>query len=82
MAAQARTAAIMDLGWQTADGVATGTGTDCIVVACPSRGRRQTYAGLHTAVGQALGAAVYDAVLAGGREWVSEKTGQQQMGEA
>ena len=81
IAAQARTAAVMDIGWTTGGAVATGTGTDCIVVACPMRGLAQTYAGLHTGVGRALGAAVYDAVLAGAREWVSERTGQQQTGD-
>ena len=74
IATEARTAAVIDLGW-TRDGlVVTGTGTDCIAVACPLADRRQTYAGLHTDVGRAIGGAVYDAVLAGGREWVDEKT--------
>ncbi|OLP61831.1 hypothetical protein BJF93_19270 [Xaviernesmea oryzae] len=77
---QARTAAVMDIGWTIDNAVATGTGTDCIVVACPTQGLAQTYAGLHTEIGAALGTAVYEAVLAGAREWVAEKTGQQQMG--
>ncbi|MHB0953195.1 MAG: adenosylcobinamide amidohydrolase [Allorhizobium sp.] len=73
IATEARTAAVIDLGW-TRDGlVVTGTGTDCLAVACPVANRRQTYAGLHTDVGRAIGGAVYDAVLAGGREWVDEK---------
>lgn len=74
IAAEARTAAIMDLGWRKDGVVVTGTGTDCIAVACPVADRAQTYAGLHTDVGGALGAAVYDAVRAGGLEWVAEKT--------
>lgn len=74
IATEARTAAIIDLG-RTRDGlVVTGTGTDCIAVACPVADRRQTYAGLHADVGRAIGGAVYEAVLAGGREWVGEKT--------
>lgn len=78
IATEARTAAVMELGW-TRDGlVVTGTGTDCIVVACPVADRRETYAGLHTDVGRAIGGAVYDAVLAGGLEWVVEKTDGQQ----
>lgn len=74
IATEARTAAVIDLGW-TRDGlVVTGTGTDCIAVACPVADQRETYAGLHTDAGRAIGGAVYDAVLAGGREWVNEKT--------
>ncbi|MHA7971768.1 adenosylcobinamide amidohydrolase [Rhizobium sp. CAU 1783] len=74
IATEARTAAVIDLGW-TRDGlVVTGTGTDCIAVACPVADQRETYAGLHTGAGRAIGGAVYDAVLAGGREWVNEKT--------
>jgi len=46
---------------------ATGTGTDCIVVAAPPGA--QDYAGLHTAQGEALGRAVFDAVARGAAEW-------------
>lgn len=81
IATEARTAAVIDLGW-TRDGlVVTGTGTDCIAVACPVADQRLTYAGLHTDVGRAIGGAVYDAVLAGGREWVNEKTDGRQGSE-
>ncbi|OBZ93369.1 hypothetical protein ADU59_21110 [Pararhizobium polonicum] len=73
IATEARTAAIMDLGWIKDGLVVTGTGTDCIAVACPIADRRQTYAGLHTDIGAAIGNAVYDAVQAGGSEWVAEK---------
>lgn len=78
IAAEARTAAVIDLGWTRDGRVVTGTGTDCIAVACPVADPRQTYAGLHTDVGRAIGGAVYDAVLAGGREWVDEKTDRRQ----
>jgi len=74
IATEARTAAVIDLGWTRDGQVVTGTGTDCVAVACPVADRRETYAGLHTDVGRAIGGAVYDAVLAGGREWVNEKT--------
>ena len=81
IATEARTAAVMDLGW-TRDGlVVTGTGTDCIVVACPVSDDGRTYAGLHTDVGRVIGGAVYDAVLAGGLEWVAEKVGGRQRSE-
>ncbi|WP_170976582.1 adenosylcobinamide amidohydrolase [Rhizobium sp. FKL33] len=73
IAAQARTSAVIDLGWKKNGLVVTGTGTDCIALACPATGPRQTYAGLHTDIGRAIGAAVYQAVLAGGREWVAER---------
>jgi adenosylcobinamide amidohydrolase len=67
--AQARTAAVID--WQGVEpGAAiTGTGTDCIVVASPCRGEPLAWAGLHTAVGEAIGGAVYDATRAGAEQW-------------
>lgn len=67
IAAEARTAAVMDAGFELATGRATGTGTDCLAVAAPEGGA--DYAGLHTDIGVALGRACYDAVLAGAREW-------------
>lgn len=67
--AEARTAAIIE-SWRAERGVAvTGTGTDCIVVASPLAGEPLAFAGLHTAVGEALGAAVYDATRAGAEQW-------------
>lgn len=76
IAAEARTAAIIDAAWPTAGGLATGTGTDCIVVAASAAGadrpRAEAFAGLHTRVGEALGAAVYEAVGRGAREWIAE----------
>lgn len=73
MAAAARTAAIMDLGWRIDGGIATGTGTDCIVVAATMGDDELSYAGLHTEVGVALGRAVYDAVHEGGEAWIAER---------
>nr|WP_216654608.1 adenosylcobinamide amidohydrolase [Pseudogemmobacter hezensis] len=68
IAAEARTAAIMDLGLELATGRATGTGTDCLALAAwPGEGR---YAGLHTAVGEAIGRAVREAVTLAGRDWL------------
>lgn len=40
---------------------ATGTGTDCVVVASPSRHAGLPYAGKHTAVGHVVGRAVLEA---------------------
>lgn len=68
--AQARTAAVIAAGIELPTGRATGTGTDCIAVACDAGGT--AFAGLHTALGEAIGAAVHDAVLAGALAWVAE----------
>lgn len=74
IATEARTAAVMEAGWRLASGLATGTGTDCVVVAAPDRpDREESFAGLHTEVGQALGAAVHAAVLEGARDWITER---------
>lgn len=70
--AQARTAAILELGLRRGGEVVTGTGTDCIVVAAPEGEPRERFAGMHTPVGEALGAAVFEATLAGGRRWMEE----------
>lgn len=60
--AEARTAAVMDLGRSTGDGrLITGTGTDCIVVAAPCEGTPLLHCGLHTELGSALGEATFKA---------------------
>ena len=69
VATQARTAAVIEAGHRVETGMATGTGTDCIVLACLSG--MAPYAGTHTAVGEALGRAVYEAVSAGAAEWIA-----------
>ncbi|MFD1331497.1 adenosylcobinamide amidohydrolase [Methylopila musalis] len=77
IATEARTAAVIDAGWRLPSGLATGTGTDCAVVAAPDRAEGgESFAGLHTDAGQALGAAVYAAVLAGARDWIAERGDQ------
>ncbi len=69
IAVQARTAGVMAAGLHLATGQATGTGTDCMALACPpGRGR---YAGLHTAAGEAIGACVRQAVEAAAADWVA-----------
>ncbi|WP_088623360.1 adenosylcobinamide amidohydrolase [Oceanicola sp. 22II-s10i] len=70
IAVQARTAAVIETALDLPTGRATGTGTDCTAVAAPSG--PADYAGLHTDIGAALGAAVYDAVLTGARDWMAE----------
>ncbi|MFO1167956.1 MAG: adenosylcobinamide amidohydrolase [Rhodoblastus sp.] len=71
--AQARTAAILDTSHLREGPRITGTGTDCIVVAAPIGSDLLDCAGLHTAVGEAIGGAVYDAVRAGAEEWSAEQ---------
>ena len=67
IAVQARTAAVMDAGIILPSGTATGTGTDCVALAAPAGAN--PYAGLHTATGEAIGKAVYQAVHTGALEW-------------
>ena len=71
MAAEAKTAAVTDVAHALPTGTATGTGTDCIIVAAPEG--EETFVGKHTDIGEALGRAVYDAVLSGAREWMAEQ---------
>ena len=73
IAVQARTAAIMDLGLRLPSGIATGTGTDCMVLACPvaPRAGQARYAGLHTPAGEAVGAATRRAVAEAGAVWLA-----------
>jgi adenosylcobinamide amidohydrolase len=70
--AQARTAAILETRPASREKPITGTGTDCIVIAAPCSGEPLTCAGLHTALGEAIGAAVYDATLEGAEVWNAE----------
>jgi adenosylcobinamide amidohydrolase len=70
--AEARTAAIIESRRPTGAPSITGTGTDCIVVAAPCEGEPSWCAGLHTAVGEAIGAAVYRATREGAEEWDGE----------
>ena len=65
---QARTVGVMAAGVALATGLATGTGTDCVALACPPGDMR--YAGLHTAVGEAVGAAVRDCLTRASAAWV------------
>ena len=71
---QARTAAVMSIGLPLDTGTATGTGTDCVVLACDPGEVR--YAGLHTAVGEVIGAAVRRAVTKAAADWVVWRDGE------
>ena len=74
IAAEARTLAVLEAGVRSrvSAAPATGTGTDCIVVAAPERARGAVYAGKHTAIGHVVGAAVHAAVARGAAEWLEE----------
>ena len=71
IAAQARTLAVMEAGLALPGGIATGTGTDCIAVAAPPGA--EAYAGLHTDVGEAVGAAILRAVRDGVAAWTAAR---------
>lgn len=80
VAAQARTLAVLEAGVASRrSGLpATGTGTDCLVIAAPAGRDPHPYAGLHTALGHVLGAAVHAAVARGAAEWLAEQAAQAQ----
>jgi len=48
---------------------ATGTGTDCIVIAAPVSQTVNHYAGKHTAIGSLIGSVVYEAIYSGAQIW-------------
>ena len=74
IATQARTAAVIDCSLRLPDGSrATGTGTDCIAIA--ANPGPVAFAGLHTALGEAIGRAVFTAVSKGAADWVAENGG-------
>jgi adenosylcobinamide amidohydrolase len=75
LAAEARTLALLELRYPSviSDLPATGTGTDCIVVACPQHGLRHDYAGKHKAVGAALGKVVHLATRRAAETWLKEQ---------
>jgi adenosylcobinamide amidohydrolase len=73
LVAQARTVAIVEAGYRRADRIVTGTGTDCIVMAAPHGSAPAAFAGMHTAVGEAVGACVMDATAAALEAWLSER---------
>jgi adenosylcobinamide amidohydrolase len=69
--AEARTAAIIQSRRPKGSPSITGTGTDIVAVAS-CEGDPLGWAGLHTAVGKAVGAAVYRATREGAEEWDAE----------
>ena len=75
LAAEARTLAVREAGVPSrmSGAPASGTGTDCIVIAAPDRPDGARYAGKHTALGHVVGAAVHDAVARGAAAWLAER---------
>lgn len=77
LAAEARTAAVLQAAVpsQRSNEWATGTGTDCIVVAAPDDPgvTRERFVGKHTQLGALLGGAVREAVLRGALRWQAEQ---------
>ena len=70
LAVEARTLAVLeaDVPSRRTGLPATGTGTDCVVVAAPA-GPGLRYAGMHTAAGHLVGAAVHAAVAGAAAAW-------------
>ena len=73
LVAEARTSAVLDghVPSSAGNAWATGTGTDCIVVASPLPSDNDSelfYAGKHTDLGHLIGSCVYDAVSQGIRQ--------------
>jgi adenosylcobinamide amidohydrolase len=78
LAAEARTLAVCEAGVpSTVSGLpASGTGTDCIVVAAPDGPAPSRYAGKHTVIGHLVGATVKDAITRGVEAWLRERGGR------
>jgi adenosylcobinamide amidohydrolase len=78
LATEARTAALISacIPSVVSGRTASGTGTDCVVIAARAAGGRGgvplQFAGKHTAGGSAIGAAVHAAVARGVGRWVEE----------
>ena len=75
LATEARTAAVLDgrVPSRRSSELATGTGTDCIVIAAPEGGEPLRWVGKHTAAGSLIGAVVREAVGRGVRRWIAEE---------
>ncbi len=75
LAAEARAAVLMESGFRSSVSgrAATGTGTDCIVIAAAQTGAEAAaYCGKHTRLGEQIGRAVRDAVGHGVAQWRQE----------
>src|SRR5439155_15052111 len=72
LAVEARTAAVLEarVPSRRSSAWATGTGTDCVVVAAPDEGEPLPWVGKHTVAGALAGACVREAVTRGVRRWI------------
>jgi len=78
IATEAKTAAVLEarITSRRTGLAATGTGTDCTVLACPAEGGcRESYAGKHTRTGALVGAAAHQVVREGVDRWLRESAG-------
>jgi len=77
IATEAKTAAVLEAGVKSRrTGLpATGTGTDCTVVASTRAATSAVYAGKHTAIGSVVGEAAFCAVREGVARWMQEVGG-------
>jgi len=77
IAAEARTMAVIEAAVPSrrTGRPATGTGTDCIVVAAPQGKGRARYAGKHTLLGHLIGSVVFEAIRRGVETWRHEFDG-------
>jgi len=74
LAGEAKTLALLESGTRSnaSNALATGTGTDYMALAWPTKGAPLPYAGKHTAVGATIGRAAFDAVTRGIAQWRDE----------
>jgi adenosylcobinamide amidohydrolase len=75
VATEARTAAVLEarVPSRRSAQTATGTGTDCVVVAAPDAGEPLAWVGKHTVAGSLVGATVREAVARGVRRWIADE---------
>src|SRR5579859_7850568 len=71
LVAEARTAAVLEAKVPSGRSArpATGTGTDCIVVAAPVSDDVEAYVGKHTRIGALIGGSVRTAIARGAARW-------------
>ena len=74
LCAEARAVAILESGAVSLRSglAASGTGTDCQVIAAPEEGEPLTFVGKHTDAGHLIGNVVLSAVTAGVRAWLDD----------
>jgi adenosylcobinamide amidohydrolase len=75
IAVEARTRAVLERGVPSiASGLpSTGTGTDCVTIASALEGPRAAFAGKHTALGEVIGRATYEATREALGQWLEER---------